>query len=127
MRFVVIEIPDNDVADNFVQAVKDGRVIYGVPRSEEGEIAEVNYLGLNDQGEASVPAMYGVPTKFCDCADYEGKGVRTKKYGWYVHAKCAKPRANTSQYPNNLLGPGGLKEKVYTIGFRGDRKSAWGI
>jgi hypothetical protein len=124
MRFVVVEIPDNEEAEAFVEAIKNGYVMYSKPHpTVAGEYS------INKPLEVwNVPAVFAVPTKFCECPDYEGKSVRSKKFGWNVHAKCAKPRATVGLYPNNLLEVGAtVKERVYFMSFRADRKSPWGV
>jgi hypothetical protein len=123
MRFVVVEIEDNEEADAFIGAIECGYVLYSRPHPEKVDEHEV----VNLTG-AKVPAVFAVPTKFCECPDYEGKSVRSKKFGWNVHAKCAKPRATVGLYPNNLLEVGAtVKERVYFMSFRADRKSPWGV
>jgi hypothetical protein len=52
--------------------------------------------------------VYKKPTQFCACPDRldpNAKSVVGKKFGWYVHAACGKPRANGWHGPKNLLRP----------------------
>lgn len=121
MRFVVVEIPDNEEAEAFVEAVNAGRMIFGIPRTVEGDTVEINYVGLTD---AKVPQMYAVPTMFCDCPDYAGKSGRSAKYGWYVHAKCARPRPTNYIHPYNLIEGANTdpRDRIYTMSFRANRK-----
>jgi hypothetical protein len=123
MRFVMIQIPDNEEADAFIKAAERGDLLFGFDKDDG--TGEYGYKGLTG---ASVPGVWAVPTKFCECPDYAGKGVRSSKYGWHVHAKCAKPRKTAQQYPRNLKEAGRtIKELVYFLGFRADRKSVWGL
>lgn len=116
-RFVVVEIPDNVEADNFVKAVESGLVWYGTAEANEIKMTESAYRGWK------VPQVYAVPTLFCECPDYEGKSTRSARYGWYVHAKCAKPRPGALQHPYNLLEKDvPATERVYYMGFRADRR-----
>jgi hypothetical protein len=122
MRFVVVEIPDNDDADAFVKAVENGAVWYAVfAVSINGEV-KVQESAYKDW---KVPQVYQVPTKFCDCPSYTGKDAKSSKYGWWVHAACGKPRPGALQHPYNLVeraqGVHSTKS-VYYMGFRADRK-----
>lgn len=122
MRFVVLEIPDNDEAEALIKAVQGGMVLFG--RLQHPETPEVAEYAFEMMGEGwEVPQVYAVPTKFCECPDYNGVSARSSKYGWWVHAKCSKPRPGAMQHPFNLLErhkPG--EEVVYYMGFRADRR-----
>jgi hypothetical protein len=111
-RLVMLEIADNDVADKFVEAVKEARVLYGIERLE-----------------AKVEAVWAAPTMFCECEDYIGKSAASSKFRWWVHAKCGKPRRTAQQLPRNLMEPSELPrgERVYYIGFMADRSAAWNL
>jgi hypothetical protein len=126
-RFVVVEIPDNDEADAFVKAIEQGTLFFGVSidSQDNGDgTGEYGYKGLT---HAKVPQVYAVPTIFCECPDYKGQSVRSSKYGWWVHVKCAKPRAGALQHPYNLLERNvDARERVYYMGFRADRRG-WRI
>jgi hypothetical protein len=119
----LLEILDNDEADNFVKALQ-GQEIY-VPHLINGssDTVEVQYL----RQLAKVEAVWAAPTKFCECADYTGKSVTTKAYRWWVHLKCSKPRATAQQHPRNLLDPTDMdvRDTRYSITFMADRTAAW--
>lgn len=126
-RFVVVQIPDNEEADAFVKAIENDNLIFGTVVGQievDGRMVdEVKYDSPNS--EWKVPQVYAVPTKFCDCPDYNGKSVKSSRYGWYVHAKCAKPRPTALQHPFNLveMGQNGgqwvdPRDRVYYMGFR---------
>jgi len=122
MRFVVVEIPDNDEAEAFVEAIKRGDVMYTVP--VEPLVEGTKEFRVQTGEGWKVPQMYAVPTKFCDCPDYAGKSARSAKYGWYVHAKCAKPRPTNYIHPYNLIEGAGTdpRDRIYTMSFRANRK-----
>ena len=123
MRFVVVEIPDNEEADNFARAIEGGEVI--VPHLVNGtaDHVEVAYKPLLG---AKVPQVYAVPTMFCECGINYSQ-ARSKKYGWYVCVKCSKPRKGSVQHPFNLRELDvAIKERVYYMGFRADRQG-WRI
>ena len=130
MRFVMVEIPDNVEADAFVAAVQNGEVLYAVPAGEiEVDGRMVNEVAWKSAEDWKVPGIWGVPTLMCDCKDSGDKSARSAKYGWFVHAKCAKPRPTATQYPYNLLEEAahlGIKHRVYSLGFRADRLSVFG-
>jgi hypothetical protein len=71
--------------------------------------------------------MFGQPTKFCDCADYNNVSAPSKTYAWYVHAKCGKPRKGRMQHPRDLLRLPGSKpvDHPFYLGFRAG-KDRWG-
>jgi len=124
MRFVVVEIPDNDEADNFVRALEAGQVVvsYQVRNEEDGSTS----FGYRPIGEVKAPQVYAVPTMFCECAINYSQ-ARSKKYGWYVCVKCSKPRKGSMQHPFNLRELDvAIKERVYYMGFRADRQG-WRI
>jgi len=122
-RFVVVEIPDNEEADAFVKAIQEGYVMFSRPHPTlEGEVS-VN----KPTTEWKVPQVYAVPTLMCTCPDYNGISVRSSRYGWWVHAKCAKPHPGAMQHPFNLVEAGvDPRHRVYYMGFRADRRG-WQI
>lgn len=121
MRFVVVEIPDNGVADAFVRALESDGVIYSVPTPSDE--TELRYETLDN---AKVPQVYAVPTMFCECATKYSQ-ARSKKYGWFVCVNCSKPRKGAMQHPFNLKEvPEAVKTQVYYMGFRADRRG-WRI
>jgi len=71
--------------------------------------------------KATVRAVFKKPTLFCECPGGrktgEGGSTRGRKYGWWVHAACGKPKkfwANGNQwyaFGTNLL-PLALLEKM---------------
>ena len=125
MRFVVVEIPDNEEADAFVEAIKTGYVMFSKPHPKlPNEVS----LG-KPETEWKVPQVYAVPTMFCECPDYNGVSVKSSKYGWYVHVKCAKPRPTALQHPFNLVEMAANgnqwvdgRDRRYYMGFRANRK-----
>jgi hypothetical protein len=126
-RFVVVEIPDNEEADAFMKAVQAGEVLFGVPAGttevDGRQVEEIKWRGINESGEWKVPQVYAVPTKFCECPDYEGVSARSQKYGWWVHRKCSKPRGTALQHPYTLLELGvDPRHLRYYMGFRADRQ-----
>jgi hypothetical protein len=115
-RLILIEIPDNVGADNFVKAVKAGDVIFGVA-NEDGE--EKQYQPI----DAKVEAVWAKPTQFCTCEDYKGVSAPSKTYRWMVHAKCAKPHPRAMQHPKDLTRDGWKPQEIpYYLGFRSDGK-----
>jgi len=72
---------------------------------------------------AQVRAVFKKPTMFCNCGadgkkiSRDGGGTRGRKYGWWVHARCGKPKlpwAEGSQWyalGTNLL-PLALMERL---------------
>jgi hypothetical protein len=120
-RFVVVEIPDNDEADAFISAIKNGAVIYGRRPDAEGEVRYAE-----QETEWRVTQVYAVPTMLCECPTTHPEG-RSQKYGWYVCTKCSKPRGGSMQHPFNLLERDvDPRHRVYYMGFRADRR-AWRI
>lgn len=118
MRFVVVEIPDNDEAEDFIHALLHGEVIYSSKHGEpEGEI---RYKPLSDP---RVPQVYAVPTLFCECPNQSEKSARSMKYGWWCCAKCSKPKRGAMQHPFNLMERDvDARHRVYYMGFRADRR-----
>lgn len=123
MRFVVVEIPDNEEADQFVAAVERGDVLFGFEKDNGDGTGEYGYKGL---AGARVPQVYAVPTMFCECDKTHPEG-RSKKYGWYVCTSCSRPRKGSMQHPFNLLERDKpATERAYYMGFRADRRG-WRI
>lgn len=127
-RFVVVEIPDNAEADAFVEAIQKGMVLYGKPTDvTEGEVTQQEYAFEMLGDDWRVPQVYAVPTMFCECLDKKEWSAKSVKYGWWVCAKCSKPKAGALQHPYNLLEKDvDPKERVYYMGFRADRRG-WRI
>lgn len=120
MRFVVVEIPDNQEALDFIAAIVKGDVYYGKYEvDEEDGTTSVKYTTLEG---CKVPQAYGVPTLFCECETTHPE-AKSKKLGWYVCTKCAKPRKGSMQHPFNLIEAGvSAQHRVYYMGFRADRR-----
>jgi hypothetical protein len=111
MRFVVVQIPDNDEATAFMQAVTRGEIIFG-KQSDEG----LQYSGPSEPWKIS--QVYAVPTKLCECTRRYPE-AKTKKYGWYVCTNCSKPRAEALQHPYNLLETHlPVAQRAFYMGFR---------
>lgn len=75
--YVLVEFDDNAQAKRFVEKVN------GAFEAVDGD-----YMSRR------VRAVWGRPTKFCDCAGGKGKMVsfrRTDKAGWWVHSDCGRP------------------------------------
>lgn len=123
MRFVMVEIPDNEEADQFVDAIKRGDLLISFSKDNGNGTGEYGYKSPTG---AKVQAVFAVPTQFCSCPTAQREG-KSKKYGWYVCTKCMKPRPGSMQHPYNLTelhkDP---KEWVYYLGFRADRQG-WRI
>jgi hypothetical protein len=114
-RLILISIPDNVDAEDFMNAVKANQVIVGQQEEEEG----ANVWRYKELLGAKVEALFALPTKFCECPDYAGTSTPTKAFRWMVHAKCAKPRKGANQNPRDLLRPDARPGEVpYYIGFR---------
>lgn len=91
-KYVLVEFANNDEAEAFASTIADA-------------------------GEASsltVRAIFQKPTQYCECPPSD-KSVRGKKYGWWVHKVCGKPKRGQWQHPRNLLDPQDLKPKERTI------------
>lgn len=52
-----------------------------------------------------IVGLFGKPTSFCDCENYEGTSRRGKKFGYYTHAGCGRPRPGTHPLINLLYDP----------------------
>lgn len=107
-RYVLVEFDDDAAARKFVEKVNGN---YGLPEGER---------------KFRVRAVWGKPTKFCDCIGAR-KGLmgfrRGEKSGWWLHTECGRPTRQWakgnhwfSAIGRNLL-PG---NKDYTPG------STWG-
>jgi hypothetical protein len=94
MRYIVLAIEDNEVAEQLVTDVANN--FYGdIRRLPE---------------EASIVGMFAVPTKFCDDEPVGHRGKKTqagwtrgKKYGWWVCGSCKKPTKAWGTNLNSLL------------------------
>jgi hypothetical protein len=93
MRYVVISIEDNNVADKFTEDILNSLQM-GYPFVPRG---------------AQIVGSFAVPTKFCDPTDgHRGKKTeagwtRGKKYGWWVCGACKKPTEAWGTNLNSLL------------------------
>jgi hypothetical protein len=118
-RLILISIPDNDEADKFIQAIKDDNVLRAVEVRDEFSREGHPEVEWNSLDGAKVEAVWGLPTLFCECDDYNGTSAPTQKMRWMVHAKCARPRKGAMQNPRDLTRidmPAG--QVPYYIGFR---------
>jgi hypothetical protein len=82
-RYVLLEFDDDNDAEAFAEMVK-----HGAPE------ATMRAVG-----------MYKKPTMFCECPNPGDKSVLGKKYNWWVHKDCGRPKAGHWQNPRNLLKP----------------------
>lgn len=118
MRFVVVQIEDNDEADAFISAIRQRNILFARPIPTE----EREYSWQPPTSEWEVPQVYAVPTLFCECPLRHPEG-RSKKFGWYVCTKCSKPRRGSMQHPYNLVDHDKpASEWRYYMGFRSDRQ-----
>lgn len=112
MRYIVLGIEDNDVAEQLANdLVKSPR--QGMPFVPQG---------------ASIVGMFAVPTKFCDDEPSGHRGRKTeagwtrgKKYGWWVCGACKKPTKAWAQNLNAVLSSSrnlmnGLKDTLGAAG-----------
>jgi hypothetical protein len=127
-RFVVVEIQDNDEADEFIEAIKRGDVFFGYKKGPDAEhilSSDDTYAYKSGEGW-KVPQVYAVPSLFCECSTTYKEG-RSSKYGWWVCTKCSRPRKGSMQHPFNLLERNvDPLHRVYYMGFRADRRG-WRI
>lgn len=102
-RYVLVEFENDKDAEEFAGAIERGqKIVYPVPHPEE----EGEYNVHSPSGNYRVRALFAKPTKFCECtlgADEEPVSARGKKWGWWVHRKCGRPRKGNCQHPRNLL------------------------
>lgn len=99
-KYILLSFEDDADADAFVNAMEPGhdggallgdkpRVIFLRDEIQDGQI----YGGF--EKEVFVRGVYKRPTKYCDCT-YSRNGkdgfTRGKKYGWWVHSRCGKPK-----------------------------------
>jgi len=118
MRLVLLEIPDNEEADTFVEAIKNGEAIMSFSVKNGDGSKSFGYKPIEG---AKVAAVWAKPTQFCTCPDYDGKAAPTSKYRWLVHPKCAKPRPGAMQHPKDLTRVDWKPQEIpYYIGFRSD-------
>lgn len=90
MRWVLVEVPDNEAANDFA-----------------AEIAE--------REDASLVGLYAAPVNFCECPKevrqeknwskiYRHEtSARGKSFGWWIKRCCMKPLKQSHQQPYNLL------------------------
>jgi len=122
MRFVVVEIPDDQDALDFIRAVTKGHLWYGKVVESPAALESAGEIEYHQIEGWKVPQVYAVPTKFCECPETNREG-KSKKYGWYVCVKCAKPRKGSMQHPFNLMETGKTgPDRAYYMGFRADRR-----
>lgn len=125
-KYVLISIPDNAVADAFVQALKDDNVLFATPSTDEDResiFQEVKWDNLEGQ---VIEAIWQKPTLYCECPIRYTEG-KSKKYGWYVCTNCSKPRKGSMQHPYDLSRPGVPPQEIpYYLGFRADGRG-WRI
>lgn len=124
-RYVLLRIEDNDEAEAFVKGVEQQDVFFMHSNTGTSTTVETN-SGTGSYGYlvAKVLGLFGAPTQFCECGDKSEVSARSKKYGWWVHRKCAKPKPGNMQHPHNLLGRNELgkhKPELY-IGVTEPRK-----
>jgi len=135
VRLVLIAVEDNDEADAFVEAVRQGNVLFAFEKDNGNGTGEYGYKSLE---RVTVEAMWQAPTKMCECHPpyvlpnalaKQGTGLtcvargRSKKYGWLLCTLCMKPHGFQTIHPKNLLGPEeeDLKDRKFVLGFRTDK------
>lgn len=85
--YVMLQFDDEQQAKTFVTDIID------YPDSDILTPSQENNV------RAKVRAVFKKPTLFCTCGpdskkiSREGGGTRGKKYGWWVHVRCGKPKA----------------------------------
>jgi hypothetical protein len=83
--YVLLEFDDDKQAQNFVKDTITSDVV-----SWFNEKAQL------ENARSKVRAVFKKPTLFCECVSgsklEQGGSSRGKKYGWWVHSKCGKPR-----------------------------------
>lgn len=97
-RYVLIEIDDNNAADQFIVSINQGKQFMTVPANN----AQDQYTVVELQAKAV--GLFAKPTNFCTCS-VPGKRARGAKLGWWVctNAGCNKALKGSMQRPNNLL------------------------
>jgi hypothetical protein len=90
-RYVLVEVDENDRADRLREKLD------GVP-------------GLR------VIAMFGKPTKFCECDPMSDRSKRGKTYGWWCCPNCSMPKTDAMQSGlTNLLDQPGLPSQYRMV------------
>jgi hypothetical protein len=117
-RYILIEVDDNEAAGDFIYALQnypDG--IFFHKKLLGGNVDHDEYK-VEQLGSARVRGLMGKPSQFCECVNPGDKQVLGKKFGWYVHAECAKPLRGHAQHPRNLLDPEGMpsRERMFYLG-----------
>jgi hypothetical protein len=74
-KYVLLQFDDDKDADAFV-----------------GETQQEGLLVGTRWPRVLVRAVYKKPTQFCKCTSEKPGYSRGKKFGWWVHAACGKPR-----------------------------------
>lgn len=100
-RWLLIEIDDNDAAEQYIKSLSEGKSFITVPSGESYTVREVS---------ARVVGLFGKPTKFCECPEQDQKAGSTKgaKTDWRVCPNCHLALRG-SQTPKNLLDEPGTK------------------
>lgn len=98
-RYVVIEFPDNEDAEEFIRRTND--------LNEDARKEKLSF-------RRRIVGVFVKPGKTCECLDrnkanYGDKNwphatiARGEKFGWWVCSRCNRPRAAGHQLVNQLL------------------------
>jgi len=87
-KYVLLEFDDDADAESFAGTLQ--------PSGTERESVRVR-------------GIFKKPTQFCSCIPMEKSSVRGAKWGWWICAKCGKPKPGAMHQPRNLLEPEGTK------------------
>lgn len=78
---------------------------YLMIRVETTAIAEKLLEKFGPVSSIEVVGMFASPTKFCECTNYQGRSIRSQKWGTWHCPECRLPNPRVMQTPRNLLGP----------------------
>lgn len=106
-RYVLLEVADNQEAEEVVKAVGVMGAIFVMG-------ADGHFKNL-DPKAVTVRGLFAKPTTFCECPNPGDKSNRGKKYGWWVHVSCGKPKKGHWQHPRNLLDPPDMSPKERSL------------
>jgi len=88
-KYVLLEFNNDEEADGFTGMI----------------------VGASVTGSLTIKAVFKKPTQFCECVVKSDKSVRGRKWGWWVHKECGRPKRGIWQHPRNLLDPIDLNPK----------------
>lgn len=95
-KYVLVAFDNDEDADAFAEMVPKS----GGPLDHD-----------NSGTRMFVRGIFKKPTQYCKCNPQSDKSVRGAKWGWWVCAKCAKPKQKHWQSPRNLLDKEGMKSR----------------